>query len=82
MTVAGLRGRGGAGVLWPRLSSGTRTAWRDMHAVTGFWVSGLALMLLVTGLPWAEAWGIYWEENGAALFHDLGRYGIRLPAEC
>ena len=62
MIVTGLflwwpRGRGGAGVLWPRLSSGTRTAWRDMHAVTGFWVSGLAFVLLVTGLPWAEAWG-------------------------
>ena len=51
------RGRGISGVLWPRLSQGGRTAWRDMHAVTGFWVSGLALVLLLTGLPWAEVWG-------------------------
>lgn len=51
------RGRGGAGVLWPRLHLGARAAWRDMHAVTGFWVSGLALVLLVTGLPWADVWG-------------------------
>ncbi len=49
--------RGGAGVVWPRLWGGRRVFWRDLHAVTGFWVSGLALVLLVTGLPWADAWG-------------------------
>jgi uncharacterized iron-regulated membrane protein len=50
------RGRGMAGVVWPRLNRGARTAWRDAHAVTGFWVSGLALVLLLTGLPWTDAW--------------------------
>lgn len=48
------RGRGLRGVLWPR---GGKAFWRDLHAVTGFWVSGLALVLLVTGLPWADVWG-------------------------
>ncbi len=51
------RGRGLAGVAWPRLGGGAQVAWRDLHAVTGFWVSGLALVLLLTGLPWADAWG-------------------------
>lgn len=51
------RDRGLAGVVWPRLGRGSRTLWRDLHAVTGFWVSGLALVLLFTGLPWADAWG-------------------------
>ncbi|RXR28456.1 PepSY-associated TM helix domain-containing protein [Sphingobium fluviale] len=51
------RGRGAAGVLWPRLKQGGRVLWRDLHAVTGFWVSSLALVLLVTGLPWAGVWG-------------------------
>lgn len=51
------RGRGAAGVLWPRLKQGRRVLWRDLHAVTGFWVSGLALVLLITGLPWAGVWG-------------------------
>lgn len=51
------RGRGFAGVVWPRLNQGSRAAWRDLHAVTGFWVSGLALVLLTTGLPWADVWG-------------------------
>jgi len=51
------QGGGLAGVLWPRLGKGSRVLWRDLHAVTGFWVSALALVLLVTGLPWADVWG-------------------------
>jgi uncharacterized iron-regulated membrane protein len=46
-----------AGVVWPRLSLGKRAFWRDSHAVTGFWVSSFALVLLVSGLPWASVWG-------------------------
>lgn len=49
--------RGLAGVVWPRLASGSRVLWRDLHAVTGFWGSGLALVLLITALPWAGVWG-------------------------
>lgn len=51
------RGQGLAGVVWPRLQRGQRAFLRDLHAVTGFWVSGLALVLLTTGLPWASVWG-------------------------
>ena len=50
------RGRGLAGVVWPRLSLGGRAALRDLHAVTGFWVSGFALVLLFTALPWTDVW--------------------------
>lgn len=50
-------GRGLAGVVWPRLGGGPKVLWRDLHAVTGFWVSGLAMVLLLTGLPWADVWG-------------------------
>ncbi len=50
-------GRGLAGVIWPRLGQGSKALWRDLHAVTGFWVSGLAMVLLLTGLPWADVWG-------------------------
>lgn len=46
-----------AGVVWPRFSQGRRVILRDLHAVTGFWVSGLALVLLFSGLPWAGVWG-------------------------
>lgn len=48
-----------AGVLWVRLSKGQRIFWRDLHAVTGFWISAFALFLLLTGLPWAKGWGTY-----------------------
>jgi uncharacterized iron-regulated membrane protein len=51
------RGARFAGVLWPRLGRGRRVLLRDLHAVTGFWVGGFALVLLVTGLPWADVWG-------------------------
>jgi uncharacterized iron-regulated membrane protein len=58
MLVTGLflwwpRGRGAAGVLWPR----RRSMLRDLHAVTGFWVSLFALVLLLSGLPWSHVWG-------------------------
>jgi uncharacterized iron-regulated membrane protein len=51
------RGRRFAGVAWPRMGAGNHAFLRDLHVVTGFWVSGLALVLLVTGLPWANVWG-------------------------
>lgn len=54
------RGRKGlAGVLFPRWRGGRRVFWRDIHATTGIWVSLFALGLIVTGLPWASAWGNY-----------------------
>ena len=51
------RSGGLAGIVYPRFGRGQRTFWRDLHAVTGFWVSLLALFLLVSGLPWAKSWG-------------------------
>lgn len=56
------RARGLAGVLYPRLRSGKRLFWRDLHAVTGIWVAALALFLISTGLPWAKFWGSYFED--------------------
>lgn len=51
--------RWGAGVLYPRLDARGRPFWRDLHAVAGVWVSLAALGLILTGLPWAKAWGSY-----------------------
>lgn len=47
------------GVLWPRLRRGRGVFWRDLHAVTGLWISFGALFLIASGLPWANAWGDY-----------------------
>lgn len=44
------------GLLWPRLKA-RRLLLRDLHAVTGFWISVLALFLIFSGLPWAKFWG-------------------------
>lgn len=49
--------RGLAGVVYPRLGQGKRVFWRDLHAVTGIWVSLLAMFLLVTALPWTTLAG-------------------------
>ena len=51
--------KGFGGVLYPRRWKGSRLVWRDLHSVTGVWISALALFLLVTGLPWAKFWGNY-----------------------
>lgn len=48
-----------AGVLYPRLRSRGRLFWKDLHSVTGIYVSVFALLLLLTGLPWAKGWGGY-----------------------
>jgi uncharacterized iron-regulated membrane protein len=45
------------GTLYPRLKHGRRTFWRDLHAVTGLWISMFALTLLLSGLPWTTTWG-------------------------
>jgi uncharacterized iron-regulated membrane protein len=47
------------GVLYPRLRARVRLFWKDVHAVTGIWVSLLAIVLIFSGLPWANNWGNY-----------------------
>ena len=42
-----------SGVLYPRLRMGSGILWRDLHSVTGIWITAFALFLLATGLPWA-----------------------------
>jgi uncharacterized iron-regulated membrane protein len=51
--------KGLGGVLYPRLVGGSRIFWRDLHSVTGIWISAFALFLLLSGLPWAKSWGNY-----------------------
>ena len=50
-----------AGVLYPRLRSGGKRFWRDIHSVAGFWISAFALILIMSGLPWAAFWGDYFK---------------------
>ena len=46
-----------AGTLWPRLGLRGRPLLRDIHRVAGFWIAGLVLVTLASGLPWAGVWG-------------------------
>jgi uncharacterized iron-regulated membrane protein len=73
------------GVVYPRLGSGPRVFWRDIHAVTGFWISGLALFLLFSGLPWAKFWGDYLKAarriTGTAVARQDWTNGAASPAE-
>lgn len=65
MIVTGLylwwprQSKGIGGIVYPRLRSGSRIFWRDIHSVTGVWISAFALFLLLSGLPWAKSWGNY-----------------------
>ena len=45
------------GTLWPRLSLRGRPLLKDIHRTVGFWIAGLVLVMLASGLPWAGAWG-------------------------
>lgn len=47
--------RGFGGILYPRLKSDRFL--RDLHAVTGVWISVLALFFLISALPWTKVWG-------------------------
>jgi uncharacterized iron-regulated membrane protein len=74
--------RGGlAGVVWPRLRAGRRVMWRDLHAVTGFWVSSFALILLVTAMPWANVWGEGFKMVRAELGWQKGKQDWKTAGE-
>lgn len=58
--------------------------WLDKWFWRGYKVLTLVSMMMDYMLPkkvmsWREAWEIYGEQNGGALFNDLARYGIRKP---
>ncbi|MBD9355245.1 PepSY-associated TM helix domain-containing protein [Methylomonas albis] len=60
------RGSSGlGGLLYPRLGLRGRLFWRELHAVTGLWVSMVTLFLLLSGMPWSVNWGNYltWVRN-------------------
>lgn len=46
-----------AGTVWPRLGLRGRALLKDLHRVVGFWIAGLLLITLASGLPWANVWG-------------------------
>ena len=58
--------------------------WMDKWFWRGYRLLTIVAMMQDYMLPkrvmsWAEAWEIYFEQNGGALFADLARYGVRMP---
>uniref|UniRef100_UPI002DD692CB phenol 2-monooxygenase n=1 Tax=Dokdonella sp. TaxID=2291710 RepID=UPI002DD692CB len=58
--------------------------WIDKWTWRGYRVLTLVAMMMDYMLPkrtmsWKEAWEVYFEQNGGALFKDLARYGITIP---
>ena len=49
--------KGIKGVFTIRFKEGKRTLFRDIHAVTGFWISILLLVVLAGGFPWTDVFG-------------------------
>lgn len=45
------------GLFIPRLKEGKRTFFRDLHAISGFWFSGLLILILAGGMPWTDVFG-------------------------
>ncbi len=45
------------GFFIPRIQEGKRTFFRDIHSITGFWISGLLLLILAGGFPWTDVFG-------------------------
>ncbi|ALG66623.1 aromatic/alkene/methane monooxygenase hydroxylase/oxygenase subunit alpha [Beggiatoa leptomitoformis] len=58
--------------------------WIDKWFWRGYRLLTLVAMMMDYMLPkrvmsWKEAWEVYFEDAGGALFKDLARYGIRMP---
>ena len=45
------------GFFIPRTGLNRRIFFRDLHAITGFWISILLLMILAGGFPWTDVFG-------------------------
>jgi uncharacterized iron-regulated membrane protein len=70
------------GTFWPRLSLRGRPLLKDLHRVTGFWIAGLVLVMLVSGLPWASSWGtaFKWARAELGLVNGPQNWKIGAPA--
>lgn len=58
--------RGWAGILWPRFRLNGRPWWKDLHAVTAFYLSAFIILFLLTGLVWTAGTGKLISEIGKA----------------
>ncbi|OED47488.1 hypothetical protein AB838_15735 [Rhodobacteraceae bacterium (ex Bugula neritina AB1)] len=46
-----------ASALIPNFRARGRALWKNLHAVTGFWMSAILVIFLLSGLSWTGIWG-------------------------
>jgi uncharacterized iron-regulated membrane protein len=44
-------------MLVPQLAANGRALWKSLHVVTGYWISLVLVLFLLSGLSWAGVWG-------------------------
>jgi len=64
------------GFFLPRLRSGRRIFWRDVHAVTAVWGSLGMVLLLSTGMLWTQAGGAWYRAISSALGQGTPRASL------
>ncbi|WP_426360364.1 PepSY-associated TM helix domain-containing protein [Pseudocolwellia sp. HL-MZ19] len=59
------KNNGLGGFLTIRFSRGKRILFRDLHSVTGFWLSIFIFIILAGGMPWTDIFGgqFHWLQN-------------------
>ncbi|MFG6496452.1 PepSY domain-containing protein [Fictibacillus sp. UD] len=67
------------GTLFPRLRKNSRMFWRDLHAVSAFWLSLLILILILTGLPWSGVMGEQINKLATSADADYPTYAFMAP---
>ncbi|MFO1038875.1 MAG: PepSY domain-containing protein [Geminicoccaceae bacterium] len=50
-------GESAAGLLLPDVRGRGRALWKSLHRTTGFWISLVLLVFLLSGLSWTGVWG-------------------------
>lgn len=72
MMITGLylwwpRGNKQRGAFAPKLAHKGRKFWREMHAISGAWLSLWIIAIILTGLPWSLVWGDLFSRTGKAM---------------
>jgi len=71
------------GFFIPRVKAGKRILFRDLHAIIGFWMSGLLLLILAGGLPWTDIFGENFKSDSPLTIDQMAIYAeaLELPGK-
>ena len=77
------RERGIKGLFTIRMRQSKRIFYRDVHAVVGFWFSGILILVLAGGLPWTDIWGggYKWIQKQTHAGYPMTWHGVGLQSQ-